>query len=116
MSFSSNLKKIAHLPIWLNWLLSVIEPCIILVIAFVLAYAGYWLIFGSEGSGHQARLTQLMKLMNDDWKAALILLVLLFYRTIRTFLEQAEEAWGVKRKRPIIGEPEENPNPTEGRP
>jgi hypothetical protein len=28
--------------------------------------------------------------------------VLLFYRTVRIFLEQAEEAWGVKR--PMKGE------------
>jgi len=81
----------------------------------LIGYSAYWLVFGHDGSSQQARLTQLMKLMNDDWKAALILLVLLFYRTIRIFLEQAEEAWGVKRKRPIIGEPEENPNPPEER-
>ena len=114
MSFYRNLKKLVHLPDWLNWLLSVVEPCIILIIALVLAYAGYWLIFGVEKSAeHQTRLTQLVELINDNWKAALILLVLLFYRTIRIFLEQTEEAFGMKRKKPISGEPTEEPNPTE---
>jgi hypothetical protein len=52
--------------------------------------------------GRQARIIALMKGLNDNWKAALVLLVLLFYRTVRIFLEQAEEAWGVKR--PLKGE------------
>jgi hypothetical protein len=66
-----------------------------------------------KSAEHQTRLTQLVELINDNWKAALILLVLLFYRTIRIFLEQTEEAFGMKRKKPISGEPTEEPNPTE---
>jgi hypothetical protein len=56
---------------------------------------------------------ELVKGLNDNWKAALILLVVLFYRTVRMFLEQAEEAFGVKRRLP--GEPREEPFGVKGR-
>ncbi len=98
-------------PEWLNWLLSVVEPLIVLLITGLVGYGTYWLVFGGNTGGQQERLVRLMETINNNWKAALILLVLLFYRTIRTFLEQAEEAWGVKRKKPIAGEPQEVSNP-----
>ena len=98
-------------PEWLNWLLSVVEPLIVLIITLLVGYATYWLVFGSSTSDHYNQLVQSIKTVNDNWKAALILILLLFYRTVRTFLEQAEEAWGVRKKKPIIGEPTEEANP-----
>ena|ERR1700733_11863076 len=98
-------------PEWLNWLLSVVEPLIVLIITLLVGYVTYWLVFGPSTSDHYSQLVQSIKTVNDNWKAALILILLLFYRTVRTFLEQAEEAWGVKKKRPIVGEPSEEDNP-----
>src|SRR5437899_2549208 len=91
------LRKLAQLPSWLNWILSVVEPLVVLAITFLISYFAYWLIFGSEKGEPQERLIRVLKEINDNWKVGLLLLVLLFYRTIRVFLEQAEEAWGVKR-------------------
>jgi hypothetical protein len=98
---SRSLARLSDLPDWLNWLLSVVEPLVVLGISAWIAY-GAWCLVRPEVNGRQARILVLMKHMNDNWKAGLILLVLLFYRTVRIFLEQAEEAWGVKR--PMKGE------------
>jgi membrane-anchored glycerophosphoryl diester phosphodiesterase (GDPDase) len=97
------LRSLANLPKWLNWLLSVIEPLMVLLIAGGVVYAGYWLLFDQSGS-KQNRLTCLMQVLNENWKVVALLMIVLFYRTIRIFLEQAEEAWGVKRKRPLAPE------------
>jgi hypothetical protein len=99
------LSRLSQLPDGLNWLLSVFEPLIVLVIGFLILYSAYWLVFGSEQSARQTRIMLLIRGINDNWKAALILLVPLFYRTVRVFLEQAEEAFSVKR--PLRGGPVE---------
>jgi len=98
------------LPDWLNWLLSVCEPLIALAIASFAFYAG-WIVLSPSHSDSQARLIQTLRALNDNWKAVLLLLVPLFYRTVRTFLEQAEEAFSIKRKKPLSGEPQEESNP-----
>lgn len=94
---------LSRLPDFLNWLLSAIEPLIVLGITVSISY-GVWCLVRPDVNGRQAHVLALMKWINDNWKAALILLVPLFYRTIRIFLEQAEEAMGVKR--PLKGEPQ----------
>ena len=99
------LRRLADIPIWLNWLLAVVEPLIVLAMTGVICWAAYWLVFGLAQPDRQTRLLDAIRLLNDNWKAGLLLLLLLFYRTIRTFLEQAEEAWGVKRRR-LRGEAE----------
>jgi hypothetical protein len=102
------LAPLARLPEWLDWLLAVVEPLVVLGITVSIGYVLYWQIFSGE-SGHplqpHAYLATAMKQMSDNWKAGVILLVVLFYRTIRTFLEQADEALGVKRRKPLHGQP-----------
>ena len=113
------LKKWKELPAGLDWLLSVVEPLIVVALTIVLAYATYWLIFGVQPNGaptdNNKRVTEVVKLLNDNWKVALILAILLFYRTVRIFLEQAEELFYVKRRKTLEGEPQEpRPNPLHG--
>jgi hypothetical protein len=115
MSLSPTLRKLIQLPEWLDWLLSVVEPLVVLAITVVIFYTGYCLVFGSEQSSHLARFKDLMKEVNDNWKAGLLLLVLLFYRTIRTFLEQAEEAFSIKKKKSLPGEAKEGTTPPTGK-
>jgi len=106
------LKALSQLPDWLNWLLSVVEPLVVLAIAFLLGYSVYMSIW--DQGGQQTKLIQLMKVVNDNWKAALILFVILFYRTVRVFLEQAEEGpWGFKKKS-MQGDSQAEPNPPGG--
>jgi hypothetical protein len=111
----AQLKKLAPLPQWLNWCLAVVEPLVVLAIAIVILYLGYGAVFQPQGSSMGASLKELIEEINDNWKAGILLLIVLFYRTVRTFLEQAEEALGVKRKLPRlrpVGEPEEGATPT----
>ena len=35
--------------------------------------------------------------VSQNWKIVLILMIPLFYQTVRTFLEEVQEAWGIKR-------------------
>jgi uncharacterized membrane protein YfcA len=101
------------LPAGLDWVLSVVEPLIVLGIGVFIIYSAYWLIWGPEHSSQQARIAQAMKMMHDNWKAGLILIVPLFYRTIRGFLERVEEFAGAKApRRPKSTLPEKaNPIP-----
>src|SRR5713226_6890348 len=107
---ASTLKKLAPLPHWLNWILATVEPIVVLAIAFAVLYVVYWAVFQSSGSSQQVRFKELIEEINGNWKAGILLLVVLFYRTIRIFLEQAEEAFSVKR--PLRGEPEEGSKPS----
>jgi hypothetical protein len=111
MSFTTKLSRLAELPEWLNWLLSLVEPVIVLGIAFCIAY-GAWCLVTPELNGRQARIISAIKVLSENWKSAMLLLVLLFYRTIRMFLEQTEEAWGMKRKKTDPIEKQESPNPS----
>ena len=66
-----------------------------------------WVIFA--GADRQLRLNDTLKLLSDNWKAGVLLLVPLFYRTIRAFLERVEEVAGMKARQPQ--EQESRPNP-----
>jgi hypothetical protein len=95
------LRALVGLPVWLNWLLSVAEPLIVLAAAYVIGYATYYAVFtDQQWHGH---IIATIKELNANWKAGIILLVILFYRTIRMFIEQAEYLWGVKKR--LKGEP-----------
>jgi hypothetical protein len=43
--FPLKLTKLSRLPDWLDWLLSVIEPLVVLAITVVIFYTGYCLVF-----------------------------------------------------------------------
>jgi hypothetical protein len=102
--------RIRALPSCLDWFVSVLERLIVLAIGLAVLYAGYWLLFGGECSPQGSRLGTMLKTVNDNWKAMLLVAVPLFYRAARTFLEQVEEAWGMKRRRETIPPtPQQNP-------
>jgi hypothetical protein len=102
------------------WLDRALE-CLEVVIVFALAlgilvatiYEFIW-VFTGDSASRQIRVVSIMRGLNQNWKAALLLLVPLFYRTVRRFLEQTEEAFGMKRKRPLPGESQTAPNPQQG--
>jgi hypothetical protein len=100
------------IPDALLWILSVIELLIVLSIACLVGFAVYCFLFDS---GHQGRFVGLMEMVDEYWKAALVLLIPLFYRPVRTFLENLEEAGSFKRGKlvsPTSKQEETNP-PTE---
>ncbi len=103
MSFSKN-----TIPDALSYVLSILELIIVLALACLLGFAVYGLL-----SGHgQERFAYLMKIVHDNWRAALVLLVPLFYRPVRTFLENLEEAGSFKRGKISPESKQEQINPT----
>jgi len=86
------------IPDWLTWLLSLVELLIVLAIAFLVGYAVCCFMWDSA---QQVRFTHLMQVVNENWKAALVLLIPLFYRPARAFMENLEEAGSFKRRKPV---------------
>ena len=82
-------------------ILRIIELAMVLVLVLgimvVALYELYWVCLGDSASLRHARLAIVIRELNDNWKPGLLILVPLFYRTVRTFLEQVEEAFGMKR-------------------
>ena len=100
---------------WVDRLLTVLECVMVLtvviVIFVVLGFGAYWVGIGSS-EVRPSRIAAAVRLANENWKVGLLLLIPLFYRPIRTFLEEVQEAWGMKR-RPLrpSEQPSENVNP-----
>lgn len=96
------------IPNWLTWFLSVMELVIVLGLASLFGYVVLSFLLQSP---QQARVSAFMKTVNENWKAALILLVPLVYRPMRLFLENLEEAGPLRRKalRPATKTEETNP-------
>jgi len=94
-------------------LLKVSEVVIVLTISIALVLFAVrevlWIWFASDPAMREARIEALIKTMNDNWKVGLLLLVPLFYRTIRTFLERVRKAFGMEARLPE--DIEEKPNP-----
>jgi hypothetical protein len=101
MSFSKD-----TVPNWLSYILSVLELVIVLALAGLLGVAVYALL-----AGDGERITYLMKTVHDNWRAALVLLIPLFYRPVRTFLENLEEAGSLKRTKIFPESKQEQINP-----
>ena len=107
------LEKLSQLPEWLNWLLSVVEPLLVLGIAGSIGYVAYGLVFAPGQPFRNCELLKFIRAVSENWKAGLILLLVLFYRTVRVFLEQIEKGpLGMERKRPLQAQkPEQEANP-----
>lgn len=58
-------------------------------------YQTVWILW-ADSACRQIRFAQSLKTINDNWKVGLIILIPLFYRGIRAFLERVEEFGGMK--------------------
>jgi len=93
---------------FLDWILSVVERLLALALSSAALILGYRFV---TGTASQAERDLIVKI-GDNWKTVLILLIPLFYRTVRTFLEEVHEAFGMKRRlRGESLEPEETKQP-----
>lgn len=106
MIMSRAWKAVKRLPDLLDWLVAVFERLLVLGIAVAVLWAGYRL---GAGKATQNEKDTIFKL-GENWKAALFLLIPLFYKTVRVFLEEVQEAFGMKRQpQPgVVEEPEES--------
>lgn len=78
----------------LDWLTRVVERAVVLAIAFAVFYFFWHIIHGNQSQVSSAE--HALEVCSQNWKGLLILLVPLFYRTIRTFLEKVRRAWGME--------------------
>ena len=92
------------------WLLGVLELLIVFAVTFLIGYVLFCLLWGQN----PARLVALIGTINENWKAALILLIPLFYRPVRIFLDNLEEAGSFKRSKVAPQRQREQVNPTAG--
>lgn len=104
-------REIRQLPKLLDWVLGVVEPLLALGFATALFYLGFRVVLGKASLADR----DLIRDTAENWKIVVIILVPLFYRTVRIFLEEVREWAGMKRKpRHEIQEDEET-KPTASR-
>ncbi len=97
-------REVRQLPKLLDWALAVVEPLVALGFACAVFYLGSRVVFGTASEDER----RLIKDVSENWKIAVVVLVPLFYRTVRIFLEEVVEAAGMKRRpRQEIREDEE---------
>ena len=90
----------------LDWLVMIAERLTALGVTALVFWFGWRFVLGRDVKIQESVLDK----MSTNWKALLILVIPLFYHTIRTFLEEVREFGGMKRaKMDAVGEagPEE---------
>lgn len=92
----------------LDWLVGVLERLTVIAIGCIVFYTGWQFLQGSVTQS----LRDTVKALSDNWRILLLVLVPLFYRAVRSFLERLEEAWGMKA--PIQKEKVADPTKHEG--
>jgi DNA integrity scanning protein DisA with diadenylate cyclase activity len=68
-----------------------------------------WVWFACDATIRQQRIEDTLKMLNENWKVGLLILVPLFYRTIRMFLERVRKAFGMEVQQPEQVEEKANP-------
>jgi|SRR5882724_1978242 len=88
---------------WLDRCLKIVEFLTVAGLAGVVfttaIYETYWVLWGFTPSDRQDRVQTVLGMLNGNWKIGLLLLIPLFYRTVRAFLQRAEEFAGIKAPR-----------------
>ncbi len=102
-------KKLTKSEKFLNCLELISVSLIALSIWLGAAFAGFWILFGS-GENQKKRLSAALNNVNINWKIGLLLLIPLFYRTVREILSRIEEGpLGTKFPKPKPSKVEEDP-------
>jgi hypothetical protein len=70
-----------------------------IVVITAAVYEACWVFWGCAESARQTRMQTALAVLNKNWKIGLLLLIPLFYRTVRAFLQRAEEFAGIKAPR-----------------
>jgi hypothetical protein len=87
----------------LDWLVSVAERLLVLGMTVAIFRFGYQVVRGNSTVEQMS----VLRFFADNWKIGIIVLVVLFYGTVRIFLEQVQEVWGMKRPLPLLTDPPE---------
>jgi len=87
---------------------ALIVICLTLALLGFISYQIAWIVKGP----HQERIKSTVAMLNENWKVGLLLLVPLFYRTVRMFLERVRKFLGMETRDPDEISTEPNPEPT----
>jgi hypothetical protein len=87
----------------LDWLVSVAERLIVLGLSGLVFHFGYHVWRGTLSADE----SKILPLLGQNWKIIFVLMVPLFYQTIRTFLEEVQEFWGMTRPKKGASQGEE---------
>ncbi len=82
-----------------GWL-AVVERLTVLAVLGFTFLSVLVVLFGAGENEFRSRLISFWRALDTHWRIGLIILFVLFYRTVRTFLEEVEEAYGMRRRRP----------------
>lgn len=72
---------------------------IVVCVILVCGYEIFWICTGGTWKDAHSRFQDVLTRMDAHWKLGIVLLIPLFYRTIRDFLERAEQAFGINAPR-----------------
>ena len=75
---------------WIEWLVQVGEGLLVLALVWAIFCIGWRLIWEQK---------KLQPVLQVDWRVFLAVLIPLFFRTVRTFIEEIVEAFGIKREK-----------------
>ena len=101
-------KTVIRFPEFADWLIKVLERAMVASTALLFVAGVLFLVFGNWSSVENTRAAQVLRLLDSNWRATLLLLVPLFYLPIRRFIEELDEFRGAKRR------PQEPRDPTTG--
>lgn len=76
----------------LSWLSDVLARALVIVITLFVGATAWSLVFGQDDPAW-SRTGKILSLLNDNWKVLLILIVPLFYQTVRGLLERSHLAF-----------------------
>jgi len=99
---------------WQNVSIRFCETILVLTIALCLfsfvCFEFWWNFLACNSIPRPARMEMTLKMLHENWKAGLLVLIPLFYRPIRTFAEKLKKMGSLETREPEE-EPEKTANP-----
>lgn len=75
-----------------------VEVTTVLGVFYATFYVGSRLLVSDLTDPDHQRMVSVLETLNNNWRALLLLAVVLFHRSIKKFLDEVQEVLGVKRK------------------
>jgi hypothetical protein len=103
----TSLKTFAGWETLFDRILKTVEIIVVLSVTgllfFLVGREAHWAWSACGPKERQQRIEVALKMLHDDWKVGLLILVPLFYRTVRMFLERVRKAFGIELQQPDEG-------------
>lgn len=96
----------------LDWIVGVLERLVVITIVLMAFYVGWLAFHGTTNQADRSAFVTTLTTLSDNWKPLLLLLIPLFYRTVRTFLEKVRKFAGMETD--MDTEQKRTPYPNQG--